>query len=107
MEKIMTSLTVFAEPGAFLRRSVLADALLSGATGLMMIAGRGILSDLLALPASLLLWAGLILVPYVAFVAYVGTRNSISRSCVALIIAANAGWTIGSLGILVTGAVAP
>ena len=91
----------------FLRRALLADAVLSGATGLMMIAGADVLSGLLDLPAMLLRAAGLMLVPYVAFVLYAGTRAEIARSAVAAIIVINLAWTAASIGLLFTGFVSP
>ena len=106
----MTSMTNVANvPSAdlFLRRAILADAVLSGATGLLMIAGAGFLADLLAIPATLLLAAALTLVPYVAFVVYVGTRPDISRVGVSLIVGANAVWTIASIILLVAGLILP
>jgi hypothetical protein len=103
----MTMTQIFNPPSSFLRRALLADAVLSGATGLLMIVGAGILGDLLALPATLLRAAGLLLVPYVAFVAFVGTREIISRSAVATIIVVNAVWAAASIGLLFTGWVAP
>jgi len=51
--------------------------------------------------------AGLILVPFVAFVAWVGTRAEVSRGAVWTIVAANALWVIASIGLLVSGWVAP
>ena len=66
----------------FLRYALLADAVASGATGLLMIAGADLLTGLLGLPVALMREAGLLLVPYVALVAYVGTRESISRPAV-------------------------
>ena len=80
----------------FLRYALLADAVASGATGLMMIAGAGLLEGLLGLPAALMREAGLVLVPYVAFVAWVGTREAISRPAVQAIIAMNVLWVVGS-----------
>jgi hypothetical protein len=91
----------------FLRYAVLADAVASGATGLMMIAGAGLLEGLLGLPTALTREAGLVLVPYVAFVAWVGTRETISRGAVQAIIAMNVLWVAGSIGLLVSGFVAP
>ena len=84
----------------FLRYALLADAVASGATGLMMIAGAGLLEGLLGLPAALMREAGLLLVPYVAFVAWVGTREVISRPAVQAIIALNVLWVIGSAVVL-------
>ena len=84
----------------FLRYALLADAVASGATGLMMIAGAGLLEGLLGLPAALMREAGLVLVPYVAFVAWVGTREAISRPAVQAIIALNVLWVAGSAVVL-------
>jgi hypothetical protein len=92
---------------AFLRRALLVDALASGATGLLLIAGAGLLEGLLGLPAALLRGAGLVLVPYVAFVILTGTRASIPQAAVWAIIAANAAWAAASGLLLVSGWVAP
>ena len=90
----------------FLRYALLADAFASGATGLMMIAGAGLLEGLLGLPTALMREAGLVLVPYVAFVAWVGTRDAISRPAVQAIIALNVLWVVGS-AVVLFGFVAP
>ena len=92
---------------SFLRNVLLLDAAASGATALLLIAGAGLLDQLLGLPVPLLREAGLILVPYVAFVAWVGTRETISRGAVWAIVAANALWALASAGLLVSGLVAP
>jgi hypothetical protein len=94
-------------PTAFLRNVLLVDAAASGATGILLIAGASLLDGLLGLPVTLMREAGLILVPYVAFVAWVGTRETIARGAVWAIIAANALWATASVGLLVSGLVAP
>src|SRR5829696_5818238 len=66
----------------FLRYALLADAIASGATGLLLITGADLLTGLLGLPMVLMREAGLLLVPYVAFVAFVGTREAMSRRAV-------------------------
>lgn len=91
----------------FLRYALLADAVASGATGLLMIAGADLLTGLLGLPVALMREAGLLLVPYVALVAFVGTRDAISRPAVQAIIALNVLWVAGSIGLLMSGYVAP
>lgn len=91
----------------FLRRSLLIDAAASGLTGALMLVAGGVMEELLDLPASLLRGAGLVLVPYVAFVAFVATRPQISSSAVWAVIAANALWTVASFAILAGGLVAP
>jgi hypothetical protein len=90
-----------------LRFALLADAVASGATGLMMIAGADLLTGLLGLPVALVREAGLLLVPYVALVAFVGTRQAISHGAVRAIIALNIAWVAGSIGLLMSGIVAP
>ena len=90
-----------------LRFALLADAVASGATGLMMIAGADLLTGLLGLPVALMREAGLLLVPYVVLVAFVGTRQSIPHGAVKAIIALNVAWVAGSAGLLVSGLVAP
>lgn len=91
----------------FLRYALLADAVASGATGLLMIAGAELLTGLLGLPVALMREAGLLLVPYVALVAFIGTRETISHPAVKVIIALNVLWVAGSIGLLTSGYVAP
>ena len=90
-----------------LRFALLADAVASGATGLMMIAGADLLTGLLGLPVALMREAGLLLVPFVALVAYAGTRQNIPHGVVRAIIALNVLWVLASVGLLVSGFVAP
>jgi hypothetical protein len=91
----------------FLRYALLADAVASGATGLLLIAGADLLTGLLGLPVAMMREAGLLLVPYVVLVAFVGTREAISRPAVQVIIALNLLWVVGSVGLLMSGYVAP
>jgi hypothetical protein len=94
-------------PSPFLRRAIVLDAAASGATALLLIVGAGLLEGLLGLPVALVRGAGLILIPYVAYVAWLGTRDRVSPGAVWLVIAANAAWTIASIGLLLSGWVAP
>jgi hypothetical protein len=87
----------------FLRHVLWADAVTSGATGLAMIAGAGVLERLLGLPSALMREGGIILVPFAVFVAVVASRPQISRGAVWMVIAANAAWVIGSFGLIVGG----
>jgi hypothetical protein len=102
MEMVMN-----ASASLFLRRALMLDAAASGATGLLMLPGAGVLESLLALPAPLLRGAGLMLVPYVAFVVLVATRTNIAASAVGIVIACNAAWTVASFAVLASGAVTP
>jgi hypothetical protein len=91
----------------FLRHVLIADAIASGATGALMIAGAGFLAGLLAIPGGLIFEAGLILVPYVLFVAIIASRPVIPVKPVWFIIGCNALWTLSSLVLLVSGLIAP
>jgi hypothetical protein len=91
----------------FLRRALLVDAAASGATGALMIAGAGFFDGLLGLPVALMREAGLILIPYVVFVVWVGTRETIARGPVLAIIAINAVWAVASFALLLSGWVSP
>lgn len=97
----------FAIPSNILRLALIADAVASGATGHLMLVGAGFLAGLLGLPLELLRYAGLALLPFVAFVAFVGTRAEISRAAVWAIILVNAAWVAGSVALLLSGWVAP
>ena len=90
-----------------LRFALVADAVASGATGLIMIAGADLLTGLLGLPVPVMREAGLLLMPYVVLVAYVGTRPAIPRGAVKVIIALNVAWLAGSIALLMSGSVAP
>ena len=91
----------------FLRRALAADAIVSGAVGLLMIAGAGLLSTLLGLDRALLFEGGLVLVPFVAFVGWLATREQPARGAVSMVIAANILWALLCAGVwfaLATGA---
>jgi hypothetical protein len=94
-------------PSMFLRRAILLDAAASGATALLLIAGAGLLDGLLGLPVALMRGAGLLLVPYVAFVAWLGTRETVSANAVWSVIIANVAWAAASIVLLLGGWVAP
>lgn len=91
----------------FLRNALLVDALASGATAILLVAGAGILEPLLGLPSQLLFWAGIALLPFVAMLVVTAKRQSTSRLVLIDIIAINALWVIGSFAVLVSGSFAP
>jgi hypothetical protein len=96
-----------SHPSLFLRRALLADALVSGATGLMMLFGAGLTHGLLGLPEALLREAGIVLLPYAALVGFVGTRERFPMPAVWAVIVCNAVWAAGSILLLVSGLVTP
>lgn len=91
----------------FLRNTLFADALVSGAAGILMMLGAPLLAPLLGLPAELLFWAGIALVPFVAMLVIIARRATVSKLVMIDIIIINALWVIGSFGLLVSGLVAP
>jgi hypothetical protein len=94
-------------PPIFLRRALWLDAVASGGTALAMIAVANYVDGLLGLPAALLRGAGLVLMPYVAFVLYAAVQPTISRTAVWMIVTANMLWAAASALLLLSGWVAP
>ena len=94
-------------PSTFLRAALIGDAAASGATGLLTGLGAGFCATLLELPEDLLRTGGLVLIPYAAAVAFLGTRESLSPGSVWAVIVANVIWVAASALLLLSGAVAP
>jgi hypothetical protein len=94
-------------PSPFLRYALIGDALASGATGLLLALGAGALTGFLGLPEALMRAAGLILLPYAAAIAVLGTRATVSRRAVWAVIAVNGVWVADSLILLASGWVSP
>jgi hypothetical protein len=113
LEKVMSNATTtsfvtsFTTPSPLLRKALLSDALLSGLTGLALAFAAGPLSAPLGLAVGLLRWSGIILIPFAALVARLGTRVRIQRPLVFAVVACNALWALDSVLLLVTGWVEP
>jgi hypothetical protein len=97
----------YARSSSFLRRVLIIDAVISGATGLMLIAGADLLHDWLAVPAELARGAGLSLIPFALLVGYLATRQSVPRAGVWAVIVLNALWAVDSILLLIGGFVSP
>jgi hypothetical protein len=91
----------------FLRRTLVADAAISGATGLLMALGAGMLQELLGVPAALLRYAGLSLLPFAALVVYLSMRGRLPRAGVWGVILLNVAWVAASVLLLLGGWIAP
>ena len=91
----------------FLRLALIADAAVSGFTGLAMMLGAGIVDGLLGLPATLLHCAGLSLIPFAAVVGFIATRERLSRPAVWAVIAYNALWAVDSIVLIASGWLTP
>jgi hypothetical protein len=94
-------------PSLLLRRAIQIDAAVSGAMALLLTFAVAMLAPLLHLPEALLLESGLFLIAYVALVGWLGTRATMPKLLVLVIIVGNALWTLGSIGLLFSGAVTP
>ncbi|MDR6662756.1 hypothetical protein J2W51_005349 [Tardiphaga robiniae] len=94
-------------PSLLLRRAIQIDAVVSGAMALLLTFAAGLLAPLLHLPEALLLESGLFLIAYAALVGWLGTRATMPKLLVLVIIVGNALWTLGSIGLLFSGAVTP
>jgi hypothetical protein len=95
------------QPSLFLRRALLADAIFSGVSAVLLSLGASALASLLNLPEALLRETGLFLIAYAALVGWLGTRQSILRPLVWIVIAGNAAWALASISLLFSGSVTP
>jgi hypothetical protein len=85
---------------SFLRSVLLVDAVATTATGLLLVVASNFLSPILGLPASFLAAAGLPLLPFAAYVGWLGTRPTASATAIRLIVWINALWVAGSVGLV-------
>jgi hypothetical protein len=94
-------------PSLFLRRALLADAIFSGMGAVGFTLGAGVFASLLNLPEALLRETGLFLIAYALFVGWLGTRASMPKALVLIVVAGNAAWTLASIWLLFSGMVSP
>ncbi|SDJ79042.1 MULTISPECIES: hypothetical protein [Bradyrhizobium] len=94
-------------PSTFLSRALLADAVFSGISAAGLTLGAGLLAPFLNLPEALLRETGLFLIAYTALVGWLGTRSSVPKVLVLIVVAGNAAWTLASIALLFSGAVSP
>lgn len=91
----------------FLRRVLALDAATSGVASIAMIGGAGLIAGFTNLPSGLLFWAGIVLLPWTAALAFFASRATMPRLALVDIAAVNALWVAASIGLLVTGWIAP
>jgi hypothetical protein len=91
----------------FLRRALLADAIFSGASAVLMTVAASAFASLLNLPEALLRETGLFLIAYTALVGWLAGRPSAPWALVVIVVAGNAAWTIASIALLFSGWVNP
>ena len=90
-----------------LKKVLYLDAAMSGAAGVLMVAGSAVLAPLLEIPAGLLFWAGLALAPFVALLVLTARSAEISRLMLFDIVLVNALWVVASFAIMLAGFVQP
>jgi hypothetical protein len=95
-EPNMTLREVLAHP-RFLQRLLRADAFATGATAALLLAGADALAPVLNLPPELQRVAGLICVPFVAWIALLSRRGEVRRGVMATVVAINFAWVAASL----------
>lgn len=84
----------------YTQRVLILDAAMSGAAGIAMIVGAGLLSPLLALPAELLQIAGFILIPWTAGLALLARAPAVSPGALKAVIAVNLAWVAASICVI-------
>jgi hypothetical protein len=94
-------------PSPFLRRAIQADAIFSGLSAVLLTFGAGEFAPLLNLPEALLRETGLFLIGYAALVGWLGTRPTMPKLPVTIVIAGNAAWTLASIALLFSTAISP
>ena len=94
-------------PSKFLRGALCADAAASAGLGLICAVGAAPLADILGLPAPLLRWSGIALLPWAAVVVFLAMRKTLRPAAVWAVIGLNLVWVIDSFGLLLGGQVNP
>ncbi len=92
---------------AFLKWVLLVDAATCLTSGLLLMLGSATLQKFLGLPAELLVYSGVSLLPFAAWLVYLATREVLSQAVIWLVITLNALWAIDSIVLLLTGWVLP
>lgn len=92
---------------AALRTAMLADAAATAVMGVLLAAASGMLESLLGIPAGLLRWAGMVLVPFSLVLAYLARRAPISGGAVWAVIGVNLLWAADSFLLLASGWLEP
>lgn len=95
------------QPSPLLRLALYTDAVGSGAVGVLMLAGAGVLTGPLGLPAGLLQGVGLFVLLYAAGIAWLAARPALPAWVYGAVIGLNLVWAADSLLLLASGWVAP
>ena len=82
---------------SLLRLALLADAIASGAMGVVLAAGAGPLANWFGISPLLLREVGLFLIPYAGLLVYLASRTATPRAPAMMVVAGNALWVAGSM----------
>ena len=97
----------FITHSPFLRRALLADASLTGVSGIGLLLAAAPLSILFGISSAMLLAAAAIFIPFAALVGWLGTGRRVHRPLVFAAIVLNALWAVDSVLLLFTRWVQP
>jgi hypothetical protein len=92
---------------SLLRLALLADAVASGAMGIVLAAAAEPLARGFGLPLALLREVGLLLIPYAALLVFLARKETTPRLPAQIVVAGNGVWVIGSIALLISSLVAP
>ncbi|MGB6085090.1 hypothetical protein [Parvibaculum sp.] len=85
------------------RHAVLADGVISGAMGALLIVAASPLSGLLGISAGFLFWVGVALMPWMLALLLIGRKDQLGARAVETVIALNALWVVTSIGLILFG----
>lgn len=85
------------------RQAVLADGVISGAMGALLIVAASPLSGLLGISAGFLFWVGVALMPWMLALLLIGRKDQLGARAVETVIALNALWVVTSIGLILFG----
>ena len=90
-----------------LRRTLTIDAVVSGASAVLLLVAGDALARWLAVPETLLRYAGILLVPFAVYVGTLARRETATRSSVGAVIGMNIAWVVASAWLVMGSAVRP
>ena len=90
-----------------LRRTLTIDAVVSAASAVLLLFAGDELARWLAVPETLLRYAGGLLVPFALYVGTLARREAVTRSGVAAVIGMNIAWVVASVWLVIGSSVRP
>jgi hypothetical protein len=89
-------------------QSILAlDAATCAVMGVLLLSASGFVSSITLIPAPLLFWAGFLLLPVAAFMAFFARTSIVPAWAVQMIVLGNVLWVLGSVALPALGLIAP